>query len=110
MSAHNPRWLSVVRHRIRGYQAPYLLILQHHDVPAPTCLVAPVTLPVRGDVEALAPTIAIRGVEHRIRLLDTAAMRRSLFADVEASASDIADPISAALDVILHGYPIGLPL
>ena len=110
MALHNPRWLDVVRHRIRGYRVPFLLILQHHDVPAPTRLAAPVTPSLPDDVDILAPRIIIAGQELRVRLLDTSAVSRTLFTEIEASATDIADSISAALDLILHGYPVGPPL
>ncbi len=110
MPLGNPRWLDVVRHRIRGYRVPFLLILQHHDVPAPTRLAAPVTPALPGDVDVLAPRISIGGQEFRVRLLDTSAVSRTLFTEVEASATEISDSISASLDIILHGYPVGLPL
>ncbi len=110
MPTSNPRWLDVVRHRIRGYRVPFLLILQHHNVPSPTRLTAPVTLPLPRDVDVLAPPLILGGVEYRVRLLDTAAVACSLFTDVEASALRIADRISASFDIILHGYPVGPPL
>jgi hypothetical protein len=49
----SPRWLDIVRHRLAGFRAPYLLIVQHHDIPATTLLAAPVTPSVPGDVDAL---------------------------------------------------------
>ncbi|HET6610285.1 MAG TPA: hypothetical protein VFG62_26710 [Rhodopila sp.] len=110
MPLYNPRRLDVVRHRIRGYRVPFLLILQHHDIPASTRLAAPVTPSLPGDVDVLAPRISIGGRELRVRLLDTSAVSRSLFSEVEASAVDIADSISTALDIILHGYPVRLPI
>jgi hypothetical protein len=109
MPPTSPRWLDIAKHRIRGFRAPYLLILQHHSIPASTRLVAPVTLPLPGDVAVLAPHLMIDGVEYRVRLLDIGAVPCAMLADTLASATDDADAIMGALDIILHGYPVGLP-
>jgi hypothetical protein len=98
-----------VRHKVRGFRAPFLLILQHHDIPATTRITAPVTLPLSGDVDILAPRINIEGIEHRIRLLDLGAIPCVMFTDIVISASDKADAIADALDILLHGYPVGRP-
>jgi hypothetical protein len=74
--ASSPSWLDVVRHRVRGFRAPYLLLLQHHDLPSSTMLVAPVTPPLAGDVDVLAPRLTIDGKEYRPRLLDISAVPR----------------------------------
>ena len=86
------------------------MILQHHNVPGPSRLAAPVTLPFPRDVDVLAPQLILGGVAYRVRLLDTGAVDCSMFRDTEASALDIADRISASLDIVLRGYPVGLPL
>lgn len=104
-----PRWLDVVRHRIRGFRVPYLIVLQHHDIPAATMLAAAVTLPLPGDVEMLAPRLTIDGKEHRARLLDMSAVPRALLGETAASANDERDAILNAIDIILHGYPVGRP-
>ena len=70
MPPNRPRWLDIVRHRLRGYGHPYLLIVQHHDVPGVTEPAAPVTLPISGDVESLAPQLRIDGTVYRVRPLD----------------------------------------
>lgn len=109
MPPGSPRWLDIVRHRVPLYRVPYLLVLQHHAVPAATRLVAPVSLPVPGDVDVLAPRLFIGGAEHRVRMLDINAVRISLLGESTASATDEADAIMGAIDVILRGYPVGLP-
>jgi hypothetical protein len=63
------RWLDIVRHRARRISAPYLLVLQHPDIPADTAVVAPILLPLPGDVDVPAPSVTINGVEHRARML-----------------------------------------
>jgi hypothetical protein len=73
MPPSNPRWLNIVRHRVRGFRAPFLLVVQHHAVPVATRLVAPVTLPLPGDVDVLAPRLTIDGTEYRARILDMSA-------------------------------------
>ena len=108
MPPGSPRWLDIVRHRVRGFRAPYLLVLQHHNVPAATLLAAPVTLPLAGDVDVLAPRLSIDGVEYRVRILDMSAVPRGMLSGTVASAGDNADAIMGALDIILHGYPVGL--
>jgi hypothetical protein len=105
----SPRWLDIVRHRVCGFRAPYLLVLQHHTVPSATVLAAPITLPLPGDVDVLAPRLSFDGVEHRVRILDMSAISRGMLAGTVASAGDEADAIMGALDIILHGYPVGVP-
>jgi hypothetical protein len=106
---NSPRWLDLVRHRVRGFRVPYLVILQHHDIPATTVLAAPVTLPIPGDVDVLAPRLTIDGKEHRARLLDISAVPRALLGETAASANDERDAILNAIDIILHAYPAGRP-
>jgi hypothetical protein len=72
--ANSPRWLDIVRHRVRGFRVPFLLVLQHHAIPAATRLVAPVSLPVAGDVDVLAPPFVVEGTRHRVRMLDLSAV------------------------------------
>ena len=109
MATNNPRWLDVVRHNIRGVRAPFLLVVQHHAVPAPTRLVAPVSPPVAGDVEVLAPRLLVNHTQLHVRLLDISAVRLSLLGETVASAADQSDAILDAMDIILRGYPVGLP-
>ena len=106
-SSAPPRHRAAPRAR---FPRPYLLVLQHHDIPASTRLAAPVTLPLPGDVDVLAPSLAIEGTTYRARLLDIGAVSRALLAETVASARDEADAITAALDIILHGNPVALPL
>ena len=103
-----PDWLDVVRHRARRIRAPYLLVLQHHAIPSPTRLVAPVSLPVPGDVNVLAPRLMIDGVSHRARILDIGAVRVTLLGETVVSMATDRDSILAAIDVVPHGYPVGL--
>jgi hypothetical protein len=118
----SPRWLDIVRHRLRGFQAPYLLavssrrifspyllIVQHHDIPATTLLAAPVTLPISRDVDVLSPRLVIGGTDYRARLLDISAVPRGLISAIVLSADTEASAISDAIDIILHDYPVGRP-
>jgi hypothetical protein len=105
----SPLWLDIVRHQVRGFRAPYLLVIQHHDLPATTRIVAPVTPPLPGDIDVLAPRLSVNGKEHRARLLDSAAVPLRLLGETISSASGDRDAIMSALDIILHGYPAGRP-
>ena len=42
-------------------------------------------------------------------MLDLTAVPRSLLLETVGSAEDEAEAIMSALDIILHGYPIGRP-
>jgi hypothetical protein len=106
----SPRWLDIVRHRVRGFRAPYLLVVQHHDIPSTTLLAAPVTPSPPGDVDVLAPPLIVEGMACRIRLLDIRAVPRRLIGDTVVAATGESDAILSAIDVILHGYPVGRPL
>jgi hypothetical protein len=102
-------WLDIVRHRIRGLRVPFLLVVQHHAIRATTRLVAPVSPPIPGDVDVLAPRLLVDGAEYRVRLLDISAVPVSLIAETVTSLLADRDAILDAIDVILHGYPIGRP-
>jgi hypothetical protein len=105
----SPRWLDIVRHRVRGFRAPYLLVVQHHDVPATTLLAAPITPSLPEDVDVLAPRLTVEGTMYRARLLDISAVPRRMIGDTIAAGHTESDAILDALDVILHGYPVGRP-
>jgi CcdB protein len=103
-----PDWLDVVRHRARRIRAPYLLVVQHHAIPSLTRLVAPVSLSVPGDVDVLAPRLTIDGVLYRARILDISAIHIALLGETVVSMASDRDAILGAIDVVLHGYPVGL--
>jgi hypothetical protein len=105
----SPDWLDVVRHRVRGFRVPYLLVVQHHAIPSATRLVAPVSLPLPGDVDVLAPRLLIDGTVYRARILDISAVSVALLGETVASLVADRDAILGAIDVILHGHPVGLP-
>jgi hypothetical protein len=105
----SPRWLDIVRHAVRGFRAPYLLVVQHHDIPASTLLVAPVTPSLPGDVDVLAPRLTVEGTEYRARILDISAVSRRMIGDTVVAARTESDSILGAIDVVLHGYPVGRP-
>jgi hypothetical protein len=109
MSPNNPCRYDIVRHRVRGMKAPYLIVLQHHDVPSTTRIIAPLTLPQRGDHDGVAPLVNFGGTDYRARLLDLAAFPCSVLLETVGSAEGAADNIVQALDVIFGGYPIGRP-
>jgi hypothetical protein len=109
MPPNSPRRYDIVRHRVRGMRAPYLVVLQHHDVPSITRIIAPVTLPLRGDHDGVAPLVEVDGTYYRARLLDLAAYPLSVLLETVTSAERAADAIVRALDIIFGGYPIGRP-
>jgi hypothetical protein len=90
-------------------KAPYLIVLQHHDVPSITRIIAPLTLPQRGDHDGVASLVEVGETSYRVRLLDLAAYPCSVMLETVASAAPSADAVVQALDVIFGGYPIGLP-
>ena len=109
MPPNRPEWLDVVRHRVRGFRIPWLVVLQHHAIPSSTRLVAPVSLPFPGDVDVLAPRLSIDGVHYRVRILDMSAVPVTLLGETVATANAERDAILGAIDVISHGYPGGVP-
>ena len=56
---------------MRGFSAPYLLILQHHIVDSKTCIVAPVVPVVSDGATLLAPRVLVASAAYRAMLLDT---------------------------------------
>jgi hypothetical protein len=64
---------------------------------------------VQGGVDALTPRLIIAGTEYGARLLDISPVPLDAMTTVIASGLDESDAISTALDIILHGYPVGLP-
>lgn len=108
MPANSPEWLDIVRHRVRRLPVPFLLIVQHHLVPSARRLVAPVTLPMPSDVDALAPRVTVNGTLHRIRVLDMFSLALPFIGETVMSLADDRDGVMNALDVVLHGYPVGL--
>ena len=109
MPLNSPRRYDIMSHRVRGMKAPYLVVLQHHDVPSITRIIAPLTLPQRGDHDSIAPPVDVNGTGYRARLLDLAAYPRSVLPETVASAERAADAIVHALDIIFGGYPVGRP-
>lgn len=109
MPPGNPRRYDIVRHSVRGMKAPFLIVLQHHDVPSVTRIIAPLTVSRPGDHDGVAPLVAVDGSAYRARLLDLAAFPRSVLRETVASATDAADAIVLALDIIFGGCPIGRP-
>ena len=105
MPLNSPRRYDIMRHCVRGMKAPYLVVLQHHDVPSTTRIIAPLTLPQRGDHDSIAPPVDVNG--YRARLLDLAAYPRSVLLETVASAERAADAIVHALGIIFGGYPGG---
>src|ERR1700690_2586093 len=82
LSLMKPDWLHVFRHRVRGFRVPYLLVVQHHAIPSATRLAAPVSPPLPGDVDVLAPRLMIDGTEYRARVLDMRAISVALLGGV----------------------------
>jgi len=108
MPPNRPEWLDVVRHRVRGFRPPFLLVAQHHAVPSATRLVAPVSPSLPGDVDVLAPRLLIEDTEYRARVLDISSVPVTLLGETVMSLVADRDAIMNAIDVILHGYPAWL--
>jgi hypothetical protein len=51
----------------------------------------------------------VDGAEYRARLLDISAIPVSLVAETVATLAADRDRVLDAIDIILHGYPIGRP-
>ena len=109
MPPNRPDWLDIVRHRVRGFRAPFLLVVQHHAISSATRFVAPVSPSLPGDVDVLAPRLMIDGTEYRARVLDISAVSMTLLGETVASMVRDRDAIMNAIDVILHGYSVGIP-
>ncbi len=109
MPPNRPDWLDIVTHRIRGYWVPYLVIVQHHGMPATSRLAAPVSRSLAGDVDILAPPIMIGDAVFRVRILDITAIPLNRLGETVTSASSERDAIMNAIDIVLHGYPAGMP-
>jgi hypothetical protein len=110
MATPDPRWLAVHRHRVRGLPAPYLLILQHHIVGGSTRIAAPLTKEAGQPPNLLTPRVAIAGGGFRAILLEVAAIPLRLILVPVTDAELDEDAITAALDAIFRGYPVGLPI
>ncbi len=85
-----------------------MLVVQHHAIPSATRLVAPVSVQLPGDVDVLAPRLVIDGTEYRARVLDISAVPVTLLGETVASLVADRDAIMNAIDVVLHGYPVGI--
>jgi hypothetical protein len=109
MPPNKPEWFDVVRHRVRGFRVPFLLVFQNHAVPSATRLPAPESPSLPGDVDVLAPRLLIdRVMKHRAHVLDIGAVPVTLLRETVASLIADRDAIMNAIDIILHGYPAGM--
>jgi hypothetical protein len=84
-------------------------VLQHHDIPASMRLAAPLTPLQAADVAVLSSLLLVDGGEYRARLLDTTAVGVALLQETVASATEQSEAIMNVLDIIVHGYTVGLP-
>ena len=107
LPASSPDWLDVVTHRFRSIRAPFLLILQHQDIAWPKRLAAPISLPIKGDSDHVAPRLSLDGIEYRVRILDMGPVSRNMFMAIVTSAAGEREGIMNALDCVLYGYPVG---
>lgn len=105
-----PRWLDICRHRIRGEPTPYILVIQHHVVPAASRIVAPLMPAGAGAATLLAPHVQVDRASYYALLLEMASVPLRLIAEAVGSAEVHADAIGNALDAIFRGYPVGLPI
>jgi hypothetical protein len=62
-----------------------------------------------GDVDVLAPRLTVDGREDRARPLDMSDFPRALLGETVTSANNESDAILNAIDIILHGSPVGGP-
>lgn len=102
-------WLALCRHRVRGFAPPFLLILQHHIVESQTRIVAPVVPAGPDEATLLAPAVEAGGTRYRAMLLDMTSVPLGLLGQV-VDGSVNPDHITAAVDALFRGYPVGLPL
>jgi hypothetical protein len=94
---------------MRGFAAPFLIVLQHPIVQSQTRICAPV-VPARGArATLLTPAVTISGTVHLAVLLDMAAVPLRFIAPEEAEAVVDSEAVTPALDAIFSGYPVGLP-
>jgi CcdB protein len=105
----SPQWLSLCRHRVLALGVPYVLILQHHIVPSPTRIVAPVILAGTAPTTLLAPRLLIGSVPYRAMLLNMVAVAVTLLGDTVDAAMLEDNAVTDGLDAIFRGYPVGLP-
>ncbi|MDA8249266.1 MAG: CcdB family protein [Rhodospirillales bacterium] len=106
----SPQWLDICRHRIRRQSVPYVVVIQHHLVPAVSRIVAPVVPAGGRPATLLAPRLDIGRVAHRAVLLEMSAVLLGMIGEVVGSALADSDAIGDALDAIFRGYPVGLPI
>lgn len=104
----SPRWLDVVRSRIRNTRAPLLLVLQHHVIDARTVIAAPLR-PAPRTFTVLNPMVQVGGAPYGVALLDMAAVPLDALGEVVGSALGQADAVTDGLDAIFRGHPVGLP-
>jgi hypothetical protein len=90
-----PLFLSVYRHRVSSFRAPFLLILQHHIIKSPSRIAAPVVTVRDERPTLLTPHVKTAGGVY-------------LGDEVNDALVD-PDDISIGLDAIFKGYPVGLP-
>jgi hypothetical protein len=89
---------------------PYLLVLQHHIITSKTCIVAPVVPAVGEGATLLAPRVIVASAAYRAVLLDMTSVAVAFIGDaVDAHEADD-QMISAGLDAIFRGCPVGLPI
>jgi hypothetical protein len=94
---------------VRGLRVPFVLVVQHHAIPSATRLAAPVSLPMPGDVDVLTPKLMVNGTLYRARILDISAVPLVLLGETVASTTADRDAIMGAIDLVVYGYPVGLP-
>lgn len=95
---------------MRGFSAPYLLILQHPIVDSKTCIVAPVVPVVSDGATLLAPRVLVASTAYRAMLLDMTSVARGLIGDAMEALELDDQAIFTGLDAIFRGYPVGLPI
>src|SRR4051812_38693198 len=83
-----PRWLQVSRHRVRGFTAPYLLVLQHDLIQTQTRIAAPLVPAGPDPVTLLAPRVTVEGTPYKAMLLDMTSLPVGLLGVTAASSID----------------------
>ena len=100
--------MAVCRHRVRGFAAPYLLVLQHHFVSGKTRIVAPVVIINVRPANLLIPKIEVSRTVYHVMLLDMTSVALGRIAETVEARVDV-QAVSDGLDAIFTGYPVGLP-
>jgi hypothetical protein len=87
----------------------FVLVLQHHLLDAPTRIVAPLVPGDRMVPTLVSPVVVVEGERFLAIMLNLVAVPLHLILGPVSEAKVQEDAVTAALDAIFRGYPVGLP-